>query len=204
MSVSGMANRRADALANREAILAAARTVLADNPRASLTAIAAAAGVAPRTLYGHFATREDLTEALTAAVGAELTAHVTALEDGPDSLENLARFVQATSAFNARNFRLRELASEPGARDNITAATRLMRQRLHALIEQGVDAGELGADIPPTAAVRLIAAMQWAVYDALAADELTAEEAPRVAVTAVLGALGASRRRITTMIRRIF
>jgi Bacterial regulatory proteins, tetR family len=169
MSVSGMANRRADALANREAILAAARTVLADNPRASLTAIAAAAGVAPRTLYGHF-----------------------------------ARFVQATSAFNARNFRLRELASEPGARDNITAATRLMRQRLHALIEQGVDAGELGADIPPTAAVRLIAAMQWAVYDALAADELTAEEAPRVAVTAVLGALGASRRRITTMIRRIF
>jgi AcrR family transcriptional regulator len=204
MSLSSASNKRADALANREAILAAARTVLADNPRASLNAIAAAAGVAPRTLYGHFATRDELTAALTSAIGAELTAHVTAIEDGPDPLENLARFVQATSVFNARNYPLRELAREPGARENVTSATTLMRQRLQALIEQADEAGQLGARIPPAAAVHLVAALQWAVYDALAADELTAADAPRIAVTAVLGALGATPRRTTALIRRLF
>jgi AcrR family transcriptional regulator len=204
MSGSDVSGRRADATFNRQAILAAALTVLGEDPRASLTTIAAAAGVAPRTLYGHFASRDDLTEALAASVGAELTAHVTAIEDGPDPVETLARFVQATSAFNARFYRMRELVREPGAREHINDATVLMRQRLHALIERANAASQLTAGIDAAAAVHLVAALQWAVYEALTADDLTAEQAPQVAVKAILGALGAPPKRIAAIMRQLF
>jgi AcrR family transcriptional regulator len=51
---------RKDAAENREAILRAAALLLNDDPDASLEAIAAAAGLSRRALYGHFATRDDL------------------------------------------------------------------------------------------------------------------------------------------------
>ncbi len=51
---------RSDARRNVEAILLAARDVLADSPRAELSTIAARAGVHRVTLYRHFRTREDL------------------------------------------------------------------------------------------------------------------------------------------------
>jgi len=51
---------RADALENRERILAVARGALAAAPNASLNSIAKAAGVGPGTLYRHFPNREAL------------------------------------------------------------------------------------------------------------------------------------------------
>ncbi|MDB5058101.1 MAG: TetR family transcriptional regulator [Chloroflexi bacterium] len=51
---------RADALLNRERILAVAYAAFADDPRVSLNAIAKLAGVGAGTLYRHFPMREDL------------------------------------------------------------------------------------------------------------------------------------------------
>jgi serine phosphatase RsbU (regulator of sigma subunit) len=56
--------RRADALRNRERILDAAERLLEQSPSASLSDIAAAAGVARSTLHRRFATRADLIAAL--------------------------------------------------------------------------------------------------------------------------------------------
>jgi AcrR family transcriptional regulator len=55
---------RSDSIRNRDAILEAAAVCLEDNPRASLADIAQAAGVGRVTLYGHFASRQDLLVAL--------------------------------------------------------------------------------------------------------------------------------------------
>ena len=59
MSNSGP-RRRADAAQNRELILAAATTALAESSQVSLNAIAMRAGVANATLYRHFPTRQSL------------------------------------------------------------------------------------------------------------------------------------------------
>lgn len=57
--------RRADARRNIEAILDAAAVTLADNPRASMQEVAAAAGVHRATVHRHFPARDDLLAALT-------------------------------------------------------------------------------------------------------------------------------------------
>ncbi|HZG49948.1 MAG TPA: PP2C family protein-serine/threonine phosphatase [Thermoleophilaceae bacterium] len=56
--------RRADALRNRERILEAASTLLAQSPSATFAEIAAAAGVSRSTLYRRFADRDELIAAL--------------------------------------------------------------------------------------------------------------------------------------------
>src|SRR5690349_1926125 len=55
---------RADARANRDRILDAARDSLATDPAASLNSIAKAAGVGAGTLYRHFPDRESLVLAM--------------------------------------------------------------------------------------------------------------------------------------------
>ena len=61
-----MTPRRSDARRNRERIVEAAGRLLAQSPAASLTDIAAAAGVARSTLHRHFPDRRSLEEALAA------------------------------------------------------------------------------------------------------------------------------------------
>ena len=56
--------RRADARRNRQRILNAAASVYARNPKASMRAVADAAGVGRSTLFRHFPSREDLEGAL--------------------------------------------------------------------------------------------------------------------------------------------
>ncbi|MGW3152076.1 TetR/AcrR family transcriptional regulator [Streptomyces sp. NPDC001177] len=61
----GRTPRRSDARSNRRRILAIARQRLRGRPRASLDSIAQAVGVARRTVYGHFSSREALVAELT-------------------------------------------------------------------------------------------------------------------------------------------
>ncbi|MEV6346328.1 TetR/AcrR family transcriptional regulator [Actinoplanes sp. NPDC051851] len=70
--------RRSDARRSIDAILGAARTLLAERPDASMEQLAAAAGVTRQTVYAHFASRDALISALIEAAGAEAVAALEA------------------------------------------------------------------------------------------------------------------------------
>ena len=87
--------RRADAERSLASILDAAVASLAVSPDASMTEIAKAAGVGRVTLYGHFASREELRHAAIGHVVEQLQAafDAQALEELPptDALEQMLR-----------------------------------------------------------------------------------------------------------------
>ncbi|MET8800182.1 TetR family transcriptional regulator [Nocardia sp. NPDC004568] len=82
--------RRADALRNREAIIAAARTLVVERgPGIGMDEIAAAAGIAVGTLYRHFPAKKDLIDAAVAdlaeTIGRSLDAASLRVETGAGS-----------------------------------------------------------------------------------------------------------------------
>src|SRR5919202_221248 len=76
------AQRRADAVRNREAILNAGLEVLSGRPEAGLGEIARASGLTRTTVYAHFATREELLEELLRRAVAETTQMIDAGDPG--------------------------------------------------------------------------------------------------------------------------
>ena len=76
---SGGRASRADARENRERILEAASRLLAQSPTATLSEVAAAAGLSRSTLYRHFTGREDLIAAIGERPRAEGSQRVAEL-----------------------------------------------------------------------------------------------------------------------------
>src|SRR5262249_18053609 len=96
-SASAPKRRRADAERNIHAIINAALEALADDPDASMAAIARRAGVVRATIYMHFPTREALLDAVmenAVAQVAEATRSAEPTEGEPK--EALVRVLRAT------------------------------------------------------------------------------------------------------------
>ncbi|WP_308190632.1 TetR/AcrR family transcriptional regulator [Streptomyces sp. HPF1205] len=151
MPGTGSRPLRADARRNRERLLAAAVSALADGGEVTLEAIAKDAGVGIGTLYRHFPTREALVEA---AYRSELTRLCEAapllLDAGPADLATRAwmdRFVDYMIAKRGMADALRAVVASGG---NPFAHSRdLLVGTLSALLEAGAREGALRTDIDP-------------------------------------------------------
>lgn len=86
---------RADALRNREEIIAAARDAFLEiGPDVALDAVAHRAGVGNATLYRHFGNRDELILAVALSAIDRITDHAArAVSEEPDAFEALRRFV---------------------------------------------------------------------------------------------------------------
>ncbi|MEV4108025.1 helix-turn-helix domain-containing protein [Nonomuraea sp. NPDC049695] len=136
---------RRDAQRNRDALVAAARAVLAERGvGAPLEAVAKRAGVAIGTLYRHFPERGELIDAILdeqLAGWAELARQAVA---AADAWEGLVGFLERTCELQARDRAFTELVCQEHQSDR-SEVNRLIGQ----LIERAQRAGALRLDVGP-------------------------------------------------------
>lgn len=141
---------RKDALQNRERVLDAATDLIrSDGEKVPMARIAERAGVGVGTVYRHFATREELLEALVHRSFGLAVDNARAAADHPGpAAEGIRLFFLAT-------LRDRERFVLPlhGGPPVFTTATRGrqadVRTALRSLLDRGQAAGELRADLTP-------------------------------------------------------
>jgi AcrR family transcriptional regulator len=177
---------RADALRNKRAICDAAMRVLAERPDASMSELAEACSLGRATLYRHFATREELVEAIqqdALEAGAEALA-AAELEHG-SATEALRRAITALVGVGDR-YRLlaRQAAVDPALLQRQPAVA----GRLLAIVRRGQKTGELRADLPASWILPALASLLVLARREMADERVTHEEAAgRVAATLLEG-----------------
>ncbi|MFI5474523.1 TetR/AcrR family transcriptional regulator [Streptomyces cacaoi] len=164
--VLGRAPRRSDARSNRTRILATARQKLRDNPEESLDTIAQAAGVARRTLYGHFSSRQALIAALTQEAGRALQQAFAAAripDAGP--LEAMARMALAAWSVGDRYRMLISLGRRDPGEAEIRATLAPAREEAIATVRRGQEEGVFADHVPAPVLARALEALMLALAD---------------------------------------
>ncbi|MEU7434757.1 TetR/AcrR family transcriptional regulator [Streptomyces sioyaensis] len=140
---------RADALRNRERIIAAARETMVEfGAEVPLDEIARRAGVGNATLYRHFADRLELIHYVTLSVMSRTADRAeSALAEEPDAFQALRRFVHA--AVEERIGALCPLLSDGVDRDHpeLLAARDRLESAIEAVMGAARDSGQLRTDI---------------------------------------------------------
>lgn len=146
---------RRDAAENREALIAAAVRVLNADVDASLEAIAAEAGLSRRSVYGHFANRDELVREVLRLGAERMAASVVPIvhEDAriEIALYGATLWAQVQHASVTAEFAVRGPYTELVAK-----ALEPARAKLRHTVRRGVRDGVLRRDIRPDALARLI------------------------------------------------
>jgi AcrR family transcriptional regulator len=180
---------RKDAAENREAILRAAALLLNDDPDASLEAIAVAAGLSRRALYGHFATRDDLLRELVVRGAARITAALPPIAEGDSRLQLAA--IGARLWDEVEHVRVMARVAVRGPLAPVVAdALEPLRRTLREVIERGIRAGELRQDVDAPTLARLVEGGALAVLDEAIRRPLSRERARELVVLGALGTCG--------------
>ncbi|UGT54266.1 TetR/AcrR family transcriptional regulator [Nocardia asteroides] len=183
--------RRADAARSRAAVIDAATRLLATHPDAGMAAIAAEAGVTRQTVYAHFASRDELVDAVIASTTERAVAAMREadLDSGP-AREALLRML----AVGWRFFRVAPLAHHVGAfaRQRDEDRQLPVNDRLLRLIRRGQRAGEFDDTLSAAWLVAAIVAVSHAAGDEVRAGRMAQPEAEKSLRESVLRLVSAS------------
>jgi AcrR family transcriptional regulator len=153
---------RADAVRNRDRVLAAAKAVFsAGGPDASLEAVARRAGVGIGTLYRHFPTREALFEAVYRREVEQLAELAEQLKGEADPVEALRRWLRSNVEFVATKKGMvaaLALAVYNSSELHAYSFDRLTKA-VGILLERAATAGEIRSDIGPEDVLRALIGM---------------------------------------------
>jgi AcrR family transcriptional regulator len=138
--------RRSDALRNQlELVRAATAAVHREGLRVPMGTIAADAGVGVATLYRHFPTRDDLLSHLSHRSFELVLANARAAErEGATPTDSLRLFIDA--AISQRNELVLPLHGGPPV---TSAATKVVRDEVHHIVQRIIDRGVADATLRP-------------------------------------------------------
>jgi AcrR family transcriptional regulator len=182
---------RRDASENRAALLSAARLMLNSDPAASLEAIAAAAGLSRRAVYGHFANRDELLLELVATG----IARVAAALDGVHHAQPLVHLALIASRLwrEVESVRVMAVVAVRGPLAHRTASG---LSPIRANVRQAIAAGQadesMRTDLPLDRLARLVEDIALVVLDESNGHPLSGAEGHRLVMTMTLGAVGLS------------
>jgi AcrR family transcriptional regulator len=169
-----------------ERILDAATEVLGGDPNAGMDAVATAAGVVRRTVYGYFPSRSDLVLALTRRAAGEIEGVLASVDDGGPADATWVAFLDQVWPL-VRRYRVLVVLRRGPFGPDIHALLAPVDRTLAQLVERGQDAGQFGRHLPSA----VLAQVAWSALFTIADHDLTLDGLDaRAATTSSLLLLG--------------
>jgi AcrR family transcriptional regulator len=153
---------RADAVRNRERVLAAAKAVFSKGGAdASLEAVAKRAGVGIGTLYRHFPTREALFEAVYRREVQQLSELAEQLKDETSPVEALRRWLHSDIELVAtkKGMSAALALAVHGSSELYADSLERLAKAVGVLLDRAVATGEIRSDISPKDLLRALVGM---------------------------------------------
>lgn len=182
-----MTPARADALRNRQAVLDAALRLFRTDPAATAAQVAVAAGVGRVTLYGHFATRDDLVEAALGEAMRRAARAVAALDVTGEPVAALDRLVAGSWQVLADGYGAVEAACRVLPADRVAEQHDAVLDTLREVLDRGRSAGVFRTDLPRDWLVGCVSALVHEAGARVAAGEVAAVVAGGYLAASVAG-----------------
>ena len=183
--------RRADAERNIEAITEAALAALAEDPDASMAAIARRAGVVRATIYMHFPTRDALLDAVMESATAQVADAIRDAEpqrgDPAEALERvlLATWRQLSQFHNILQINISRLSAKELRRRHLPMTTQIV-----PLLERGQAEGVFRNDVTDDWLMAVVRGIVHLASTELQAGRLTQADVERTMLTTAFAAIG--------------
>jgi AcrR family transcriptional regulator len=180
---------RRDAAENREALIGAARALLNRDPSASLEAIATEAGLSRRSVYGHFANRDELMLELV-TIGSRRVAGALDGITHPDPVVRLA-LIGARLWREVESVRVMAVVAVRGPLASRTVQPLApVRQNVREAIVEGQEIGSMRTDLPAPLLARLVEESALTVLEESTENALHSREGHRLVMLMTLGVVG--------------
>jgi len=179
--------------------MAAAVRLLNRDPAVPLEAIAAEAGLSRRSVYGHFATRDDLVREVTLR-GAARVGAAALPEPTDDPVVQLATLGARLWAEVAHVRVMAQLTVRGPMMHDVATALAPLRAFLRETVRRGVAEGRMRDDVALDTLARLVEGAALSVLDEAATHGLDRAEGHRLVMLTVLAVVGLGWREAAELI----
>jgi TetR/AcrR family transcriptional regulator, mexCD-oprJ operon repressor len=194
-------HRRATAERNLRAILDAAERLLERSAQVSIAAVATESGVSRVTVYAHFATLEQLLEAVVERAVRHAAAALDAAElDSGAPVDALERVITISWRELDRHQSTARAAAEQLGPDRLHHAHRTVRKPLRRLADRGRRQGAFRTDVSADWLVTGCIALMHAAVDEVRSKRMSASAAQK-ALMATVHDLWVARTDVPTSVR---